>query len=90
MCYSDDESYDMLDDHSLAIKQEDIDSDNYSIYSNDDRKLPSQVQQMPGSITIKQESDTESVGQMSLECSSRNETVSYVTPVEQEEPCHNR
>ena len=42
MCYSDDESYDMLDDHSLAIKQEDIDSDNYSIYSNDDRKLPAQ------------------------------------------------
>ena len=32
----------MLDDHSLAIKQEDIDSDNYSIYSNDDRKLPAQ------------------------------------------------
>ena len=58
---TDDESYNMLDDQSLCMKQEDIDSDDYSVYSEDDRKLPAEVNQTPSSIAIKQESDTEAV-----------------------------
>ena len=78
--YSDDESYDMLDDQSLAIKQEDIDNDNYSVCSDDDRKRPAQVQQSPASIAIKQESDTESADAMSSNCLLRERTAPYITP----------
>ena len=86
----------MLDDQSLAIKKEDIDSDsdsdsdNYSVYSNDDRKCPAQVLQTPSSIAIaiKKESDTESVDPMSSECLSREETAPYVAPLGQEKFPH--
>ena len=82
--YNDDESFDMLDDdYSLSIKQEDTASDNYSVYSDEDRKIPAQEQHMPTSIAIKQESDTESDEQMRLESSSRDEVIPHVTPVEQ-------
>ena len=83
--YSDEESYDMLDEHSLTIKQEDFNNDDYSIYSDYDRKLPAQVHHSPSNITIKQESDTESVSQMSARCLTQNETIPYSTPVDQEE-----
>ena len=86
--YSDDDSYDMLDEHSLDIKQEEIDSDNYSIYSDDDRKRPAQVQQPPTSIAIKQESDTESISAMGSNCLERERTAPYIAPLDQERSFH--
>ena len=84
--YSDEESYDMLDEHSLGLKQEeDLDNDEYSIYSDDDRKLPAKVHQPPSNIAIKQESDSESAGQMDTECLTKDETALYSTPVTQQE-----
>ena len=61
----DDNSYDMLDDESIRIKKE-SDDDNYSIYSDDERKPPAKSHLVPTtieSIRIKQESedDTSSI-----------------------------
>ena len=50
----DDYSYDMVDDNSIRIKLESED-DNYSIYSDYERKPPARPHQIPTTIGIKQE-----------------------------------
>ena len=92
---NDEDSYDMVDDQLVFIKEEDDDGD-YSIYSDDDRKPPVQESYPPTTVRVKQEdSDVEmtditiiacmsedghSLEDMSIENESRGEERAKDTP----------
>ena len=59
--HSDTCSYDMIDDPSICVKQEETENtwDNYSIYSDDERKIPAQETAPLSTIMVKQEEESQ-------------------------------